>query len=216
MEMPMIFANELLTNMTPFGGLFYLLGFPDIIFIFAWVRLHEFLHTYAASVLLNLPFLECHPFLGACPLWFGGCIPLAFFHMGNASGQQWNIDRHLDLLLLLNHQQKDSQRTSLYQINVNKNGWQQRLLGGLLGCFLQIRHHADTMQNWLLHSQHLNSIGFVLFLCFATHFPFWFLECLGCSFCCCVLIPLCILLLDGGRVVVLKFWIQVFASHFIT
>ena len=46
-------------------------------------------------------------------------------------------------------------------------------------------------------------------------FPFWFLECLGCSFPYCKLIPLCILL--EGRVVVLEFWIQVFASpHFIS
>ena len=56
--------------------------------------------------------------------------------------------------------------------------------------------------------------GFVLVLRFAMCFPFWFPECLGCSFCCCVLIPLYILL--DGRLVVLKFWIQVFASHFIT
>ena len=59
--------------------------------------------------------------------------------------------------------------------------------------------------------------GFLLVLRFATCFPFWFPECLGCSFCsCAVLIPLHILL--DGRLVVLKFWIQVevFASHFIT
>ena len=56
--------------------------------------------------------------------------------------------------------------------------------------------------------------GFALILPFTTHFPFWFPECLGCSFCCFVLIPLCILL--DGRVVVLEFWIQVFASHFVT
>ena len=58
MEVPMTFANELLTNMAPFGGLLHLLGFPDIILIRAWMCRHEFLHAYGASVLLNLSLLE--------------------------------------------------------------------------------------------------------------------------------------------------------------
>ena len=47
----MIFANELLTNMTSFGGLFHLLGFPDVILIRARMCHHEFLHTLSNQVI---------------------------------------------------------------------------------------------------------------------------------------------------------------------
>ena len=86
MKMPMSLAYVFLAYVASLGGLWYPFYLSGFTVGHPGVRLHHFCHAISTSILLNLAFLQCHPVLGACPIWFGGCVPLTFFHMGNSSG----------------------------------------------------------------------------------------------------------------------------------
>ena len=101
MEMPMFLADVFLAHITPQLWLLHPFDLSRIHLVHARVRFDCLSKAVFTSALLYLAFLECHSVLRAWPLWFGGCVSLAFLLVGNASGQATHAKETTDLTAIL-------------------------------------------------------------------------------------------------------------------